>query len=198
LPVTNLDRALSALLWLLAVIFIAGIVHILAVFYFPSRSTKIPMERFAAFAKQSQLTLMPQPGPGASLAPFADPATIQAVCTFDLAQGPLHVHGDVDRDRLLALSFRTPAGMVFYSLTDRAAQKGKLDILLLNAAQLEVLEAEEDTQDEGTQTQDLRLVSPTEKGFVLVSALANFPSETPDAEQRIKAFSCETQEAATE
>lgn len=156
------------------------------------------MERFAAFTKQGQLTLLPQPGPGASLAPFADPATVQGVCIFDLEQGPLHVHGDVERDRLLSLSFRTSEGLAFYSLTDRAAQKGKLDILLLNAAQLETLEAEEDTQDEGAQAQDLRLVSPTQKGFVLLSALANFPSETADAEQRVKTFSCETQEAATE
>jgi uncharacterized membrane protein len=198
LPVTNLDRALSALLWLLALIFVAGIVHILAVFYLPGRSAKVPMDRFTAFAKPSQLTLLPQSAPGAAFAPFADPAIVQAVCTFDLAQGPLHVYGDVDRDRLLSLSFRTPAGLVFYSLTDRASQKGRLDILLLNATQLEALESEEDTQDEGTNAQDLRLLSPTEKGFVLVSALANFRSETADAEQRVKAFSCEPQEIATE
>jgi uncharacterized membrane protein len=196
LPVTLLDRALSTLLWLFALMFVAGIVHILTVFYLPSHSAKIPMERFAAFTKQSQLALLPQAGPGAALTPFADPATVQGVCTFDLAHGPLYIHGDVDRDRLLSLSFRTPAGIVFYSLTNRAAQKGKIDILLLNAAQLETLEAEDDPQDEGAPTQDLRLVSPAERGFVLLTALANFPSETADAERRIKAFSCETQEAA--
>ncbi|SFK22530.1 DUF1254 domain-containing protein [Methylocapsa palsarum] len=195
---TSLDRALSTLLWLLALIFIAGLAHILTIFYLPTHFAKVPMETFAAFAKQSQLTLLPQAAPGASLTPFADPATVQGICTFDLAQGPLHVHGDVDRDRLLTMSFRTPAGMVFYSLTNRAAQKGKLDILLLNTAQLEALEAEDDAQDEGAPAQDLRLLSPTEKGFVLLSALANFPSETADAEQRVKAFTCETQEPATD
>jgi hypothetical protein len=42
----------------------------------------------------------------------------------------------------------------------------------------------------------LRLVAPTTKGFVLVNALAAFPSGRLEAEQRVKAISCEAETAA--
>lgn len=195
---TNFDRALAALLWLLGVVFLAGIVHVLAIFYRPGHAAKDPMARLSVLAKPAQMTLLPRPAPGASFSPFADPAVVQGFCTFDLARGPLHLHGEVEKDRLLSFSFRTPEGLAFYSLSDRAAQQGKLDILLLSAAQLEELETGEDTDDEGARAQELRLVSPTPTGFVLVGALAEFQSEALLAEQRVKAVSCETEDSSAE
>ncbi len=79
-------------------------------------------------------------------------------------------------------------------MTDRAAQRGAIDVLLLTADQLETLEAE--TDEDEPAPQELRLVAPTTKGFVLVNALAAFPSGRLEAEQRVKAISCEPETAA--
>ncbi len=62
-----------------------------------------------------------------------------------------------------------------------------MDIVVLTAQQLEAVEAED---DEENPSQDLRLIAPASKGFVLVSALANAPGEREEAEQRVKLVSC--------
>ncbi|WP_051953062.1 DUF1254 domain-containing protein [Methylocapsa aurea] len=191
-----LDRFLAGLLWLLGVVFVAGIVHLVAIFTLPGLEANDAFGRLSKLAKPASLTLLPSPRPGAQNMPFEDPALAQGVCLFDLSQRALRLHGDVDADRLLTLSFRTPAGQVFYSMTDRGAQHGKIDVLLLSPEQLETLEAEADDEDEPPQ--ELRLLSPTRQGIIFISALASLPSERAEAEERIKAISCEAEEAPQE
>lgn len=181
------DRLLAALLWLLGVLAIAGIIHIAAIFILPGYTAKGAYARLLSLAKPGQLTVLPPPGPDKQFIPFADPAMVQAVCPYDLSQGPLRLHADVEGDRLLTLSFRTPAGQVFYSMTDLAAQQGKIDIVVLTPAQLEIVEADDDEDDP---SQDLRLIAPEQQGFVFVNTLAAYPSERADAEERIKAVTC--------
>ncbi|MGA2638113.1 DUF1254 domain-containing protein [Methylocella sp.] len=191
---SGLDRFLAALLWCLAVLCVAGLVHILAVFNLPKFERNGAFGRIAALTKASGLTLLPRVAPGAEWAPFSDPALAQGACRFDLTHNPMRLRGEIDGDRMLTLSFRTPAGDIFYSMTDRAAQRGTIDVLLLTADQLETLEAE--TDEDEPAPQELRLVAPTTKGFVLVNALAAFPSGRIEAEQRVKAISCEPETVA--
>ncbi len=176
-----LDRALAGLLWLLGVLFVAATVHIIAIFALPRLEGKDAFARLSAFARPVGLTLLPAPGPEGATMPFADPAIAQGVCLFDLARGAVRLRGKVEGDRLLTLSFRAPSGEVFYSMTDRAAQHGKIDVLLLSPAQLETLEAEAD--DDEDPPQELRLVAPTRRGIILVNSLAVTPSERPEAEE---------------
>ncbi|MEJ0095952.1 MAG: hypothetical protein WDN46_21840 [Methylocella sp.] len=185
----RLDRLLVGLLWLLGIIFAAGIVHIVSIFALPDFEGKDAFVRLSALAKPAELTLLPRPSPGKAFMPFSDPALAQGVCLFDLSQNPLRLHGEIEGDAMLTLSFRTPTGEIFYSMTDRAAQHGKIDVLILTPEQLESLQAEEDDDDEPPQ--ELRLLAPTRRGFVLINALSAFPSERQDAEQRVKAISCE-------
>jgi uncharacterized membrane protein len=192
----RLDRFFAGLLWLLGTLFVAGSVHIVAIFALPDFEEKAAFTRVSALGKPAQLTLLARLGPGVGFAPFSDPAMAQGVCLFDLSQGPLRVHGDVDADRMITLSFRTPAGRIFYSMSDRAAQHGKIDVLVLSAEQLESLEAEDDEEDDAVQA--LRLVAPTQRGVVLINSLAVLPSEWPEAEQRVKALSCDTEHAASQ
>ncbi len=190
---SRLDRLLAGLLWFLAALCVAGIVHILVVFNFAKLDGKSPMARLSALAKPGEMTLLPRASSGHEWAPFLDPALAQAACLFDLARAPARVSGEIDGARMLTLSFRTPSGDIFYSMTDRAAQRGRIDVLILTEDQLESLEAEGD--DEAPR--ELRLVAPTKTGFVLVNALAAFPSERQQAEARVKAISCEP-EASSE
>lgn len=192
----RLDRFLAGLLWLLGVLFIAGITHIAAIFALPGLEGKDAFGRLSALAQPARLTLLPPPRPGAEIMPFADPAVAQGVCLFDLSQGALRLQGKLEGDRLLTLSFRTPAGEVFYSMTDRAAQHGRIDVLLLSPAQLEALEAEAD--DDEDPPQELRLVAPTRRGIIFVNSLAALPSERSAAEERIKAISCDVEQTPQE
>ena len=190
---SGLDRFFAAILWCLGILCVAGIVHILAIFYLPRLERNGPYGRIAALVKPGEMTPLPRVGPGAEWAPYSDPALAQGACLFDLTRGPMRLSGDIG-DKMLTLSFRATSGDVFYSMTDRAAQHGRIDVLLLTPDQLDNLEAESD--DDEAPPQELRLIAPATKGFVLVNALAAFPSERGEAEQRVKAISCQPEPAA--
>ncbi|MGH6843863.1 MAG: DUF1254 domain-containing protein [Methylocella sp.] len=189
----QIDRLLAALLWLLGVLATAGITHIAAVFALPQIAAKDTFARISELAKPGQLTLLPAARANQQVIPFADPAMVQSVCPFDLSQDGLRLHADVEGGRLLTFSFRTSAGQVFYSMTDLAAQLGKIDVVVLTAAQLEIVEAEDDEADP---SQDLRLVAPEPQGFVIVRALAAYQSDRADAEERVKSVVCAVEQVA--
>lgn len=181
------NRLFATFLWLLSIFAVAGITHITTIFALPAYMGLDPLAEIAGRAKTGEVILLPPSQTGQPGLPFADPAMVQAVCPFDLVDGGLRVHADVVADRLLALSFRTSSGRVFYSMSDLAAQQGKIDVVVLTPAQLDAVEADDDEDDP---TQDLRLIAQDTKGFVVISALAAFPSERARAEERVKSVSC--------
>lgn len=189
------DRVLAACLWALGVALTAALVHLLAVFALPRFIGEPPLQRLAPYLKAGEMTLLPRAAPSSQWAPFVDPAAAQGACLFDLTRTPVRVFGEIDADRLMTLSFRTPAGEIFYSMSDRAAQRGAIDVLILTNEQLEALEADSDDEEP---VQELRLVAPSTTGFVLVNALAAFPSQRRDAESLIQAMSCKPEERAAE
>ena len=183
-----IDRLLAAFLWLLGILAVAGITHIAAIFALPDIAAKdSTYARILEIAKPGQVTILPPAQPNKQFLPFADPAMVQSVCPFDLSEGGLRLHADVEADRLLILSFRTSTGQVFYSMSDLAAQQGKMDVVVLTPAQLEIVEADDDDDDP---SQDLRLIAPETKGFVMISALAAYPGERAEAEERVKSVTC--------
>jgi hypothetical protein len=66
---------------------------------------------------------------------------------------------------------------------------------VLTPAQLEIVEADDDDDDP---SQDLRLIAPESKGFVIISALAAHPGEHAEAEERVKSVACEIEQVAQE
>lgn len=187
------DRFLTLLLYGLGVLFVAALVHIIAILALPELAPNDAYARLSTLAKTGRPALLPRPLPGHALTPFEDPALAQAVCLFDLSHGPLHVHADVDHEGLLSLSFRSRTGRIFYAVTDRGAVHGKIDVRVVTAAQLEALQEQD---DEDNPPQELRLVAPQMKGFVLINALAAFPSERAAAEARALSIDCAPEAAA--
>jgi uncharacterized membrane protein len=185
-----LRRSMVFLVWCLGALVIAGIVHIVSILAMPGVASKDAYARLAAFVAPSRLTLLPPARPGQELMPFLDPAMARGVCLYDLTSGPMHLQASVEGDGFLSLSFHSRVGRVFYSMNDRAALRGKIDVLLVTADQLEAIEAE-DEEDE--QPRELRLTAATPQGFVLLSALAEHPGDVALAEGRILSASCTTE-----
>lgn len=176
------------MLYVLGVVFIAAVVHLVSVFAMPELAPHDAYARLSALAKPGQMTLLPRALPDHEITPFEDPALAQAVCLYDLSNGPLHLHADLEDGGLLTLSFRTRSGRIFYSMTDQAAMHGEIEVRIMTQPQLEAVEDNDDDEDEPLQ--ELRLVAPDMKGFVLVNALAAFPSERAEAEARATSVSC--------
>jgi uncharacterized membrane protein len=186
------DRFFSLLLYLTGVLCVAGFVHIVSILMMPHVAAHDAYQRFAVLTKPGKTTLLPQTQPGHEIAPFADPALAQAVCLYDLADGPLHVHADLPDNRLLTISFRTRTGEVFYSMTDRASLHGTIDVTIMTQAELEAAQQNDDDSDDDNDQplKELRLVAPDTKGFVLINALSAYPSERAEAEAEVKSVAC--------
>ena len=170
------ERLSGLLPWALACFALAGIVHIASVLLMPRLAPRDAYTRLAAFIAQGGLRPLPAAEPGQEILPFLDPAFAYAVCGYDLARGPLRIRAAVVPGPFVSMSFRSRKGQLFYSLTDRAASRGKIDIVVLTTAQLAEAEAQ-DSDDEPVQ--ELRLLAPELQGFVLLRSLAGAQSELP-------------------
>ena len=138
----------------------------------------------------NRVTVLAPSKPGDKLIPFRDPATIQGVCFYDVTSAPVRVRTRTEDGRLLTLSFRTPDGRVFYSMTDRAAFKDTIDIRLVTTSQLKTIEDRDDDTDQDEVPTELRLKVPGPRGLMVATALIARPSERGDAAKRIEAITC--------
>ena len=183
------NRLLQVAVGMATVLLVAGLTHIFVILLLPEVATKDAYSILAGRLDHGGgLVSLPQAKPGETIIPFRDPATVQSLCFYDLTRSPARVRLKTEEGRLLTLSFRTPEGRVFYSMTDRAALNGTIDILLVTEAQLKIIE-DGDDEDEGVRT-ELRLKSPGVRGLLIATALIARPSEARDAAERLKAISC--------
>ena len=188
---TRKERLVEALIancpWAIGVVIVAGIVHILSILAMPRLAPRDAFARVERLAAAHRMVLLPAAGADPTAPPFEDPALVQGVCRYDLAQGPLRLRADLPPDALTLFSFHARFGQLYYSMTDRSATRGKLDVLLLTAEQLDAVEAN-DSEDE--LPEELRIVAPTLEGYVLARALAERPGDVPDARRRVMATTC--------
>lgn len=187
------DRYLDLLPWLLATLLVAGIVHIVSVLLMPTVAPRDALGRLAAYVKSAApaegLVLLPQMGPGDETLPFEDPAFAEAVCVYDLGKGPLRVKTSVDGEDFLGLSFHANAGRIYHSMTDRSAIKGKIDIVVGDARQIDALTSAD--EGDAPPPSEVRLTAPTKRGFILIRSLAKRPSDQERARNRLSAISCQ-------
>jgi uncharacterized membrane protein len=179
------DAILGLLPYLFGIFVVAGIVHIVSIFAMPRLATRDAFTRVAALVPLDRTTLLPAQARDAL--PNEDPATVLGVCRYDLARGPIHLTGTMAPDALMLFSFHSRFGAVYYSMTDRGASRGRLDVLVLTAAQLDDVEAQ-DAPDE--LPQELRIVAPSREGFVLFRALAEQDGDVADARKRVSSIGC--------
>ena len=183
------DRLIMVSPWIAGAFILAGIVHFVSVLAMPLLAPNDAFARLAQAGPAGAMALLPPARPGREALPRLDPAFAVGVCRYNLADGPLRVTAAVEADQFTSLSFHSRRGSLYYALTDRAASRRRLDIVVLTAEQLERAEAR-DNEDEPNQ--DLRLLAPAgeSEGFVLARALAPDASAFPDAQDRVRAIRC--------
>lgn len=183
------DRFLDYLPWAMATLLIAGIVHIVSVLLMPAVAPRTAyarvLEAIGGAPAEGFIPLRPA-GPGAEPLPFEDPAFAEGVCVYDLSRGLLRVSAPADGEDYLALSFHAGGGRLYHAITDRAAIKGKIDIVIGDERQMDALQG---AGDEAA-PQEVRLTSPTKRGFVLVRSFAKRPADQARARERLNSVSC--------
>ena len=177
----------GALVWALAVVMLAGVVHISSILLLPSVAARNSYVRLSPFAPARGFAALPAPAPGVESLPFTDPGAILAVCRYDLGAGPWRIRVDTDTEALTSLSFYSSSGLVFHTLTDRAALRGRLDVTLGTAAQIEAAEAAD--TDEAL-ANEVRLASSSRSGIILMRAMASSSAGADLVLRRVKAAEC--------
>ena len=182
------ETLISNLPWVAGAAIIAGITHITSIMAMPYLAPKDAFARLEPVTPLNKMAVLPQGAPGQTLMPFEDPALIVGVCRYDLNVAPLRLRGGLSGDGLLLFSFHNRFGTTFYSMTDKGALRGRMDVLVLTPAQLEAVEAF-DPEDE--LPQELRLVGPTQEGFVLIRSISPERGNLAEAKARIAQVVCE-------
>lgn len=183
------DRFFDWLPWAAATLLVAGIVHIVSILLMPAvapHTAYARVLRAVGDAPPAGLVPLPAAAPGAEPLPFEDPSFAEGVCVYDLSRGLLRVATPADGEDFLALSFLSSGGRVYHAITDRAAIKGKIDIVIGDEKQMEAL------QDAGEEAapQEVRLTSPSKRGLVLIRAFAKRTTDLPRVRERLGAVTC--------
>ena len=177
----------GAALFAVAVAAAAALIHFALVLLVPVVAAHDAYARLAELGPPGTTAPLPRAGPNERRFPWGDPALAGSFCRFDLSGGPLRVKAPVGRAGFASLSFHTRRGAVFYALTDRAATHGLIEAVIVTPAQMRQLVAHD---DEDEPSQDLRVVSPTVAGFVVMRAFSELPSLYAASADQVKALTC--------
>jgi uncharacterized membrane protein len=175
---------------LVGIVMAAG-VHVAVILAAPRYAEQDAFGKILPTISAEQAQIVSPPGGQNTWLPLPDPAVAVAACAFDLDDGPARIAAKTG-SLFLSFSFHTKTGGVFFAVTDRAAVRGDLEIVVMTARQLDEARAAE---DENEPSRDVRIVAPEQQGFVVVRVAAPAPSLRAQAEEAAKAVACTVDEA---
>ena len=173
------------LLLLLGGALLGGIVHLATIFSLPRTATQDAYARLEAIAPVNRVTALPAPAPEKAVMPFMDPAFADAICRYDLSNGPLKLTVPVGT-AYTSVSFYTRYNVAYYAINDRAAGRRAIELDLMTVEQRNELPDEEDV----TAADRLIVESPTPTGMIAVRALAPEPGLMLVAQRAVAAARC--------
>ncbi len=179
----NLARLLHGLVLFLA---LAALAHILTTLLIPRYARQDSGSLFVVAGAEGRADLIGTDVNPETAIIDADPFTAIGVCGFDLTDGPLRVRARSGQ-LPLALSVHVRGGGVFYAVTDKAAQRGIIEFVVLNQLQFDERVARD---DDGESIRELRVVSPVPQGIVVARALVKQPSDRQTAEALVRGMAC--------
>ncbi|WID95699.1 hypothetical protein QO058_23550 [Bosea vestrisii] len=158
---------LRLVLLTLAGLVLAGIVHIVTVLRIPALASGDAATVYAALGMNGRAELVTPPPAGLPVMLDTDPNSVAAVCSYDLAAGPLRIVARTS-SLPLGLTVHRRGGGVAYAITDRAAIRGILEFVVMTQEQLDERLAND---EEGETSRELRVISPSLQGLVVARVI---------------------------
>lgn len=175
------------LLTTLAGLVLAAIVHIVTILLIPVLSASDANTAYRMLGANGRAELISaRSGGGLPLPREADPATVTAVCGYDLTAGPMRVVARAGT-LPLGLTLHRRGGGVVYAITDRAAIRGVVEFVVMTEEQRDERIARD---EEGEAARELRVVSDTDQGLIVARVLVPRPSDRADAEALASGVAC--------
>jgi uncharacterized membrane protein len=165
---------------------LAAIVHLSAVLAMPWLAEQDAFSRLRSTVSADRSELVAAPGQEATWLPYPDPNVALATCAYTLDEGPVRVSARTG-PLFQSLSLHARGGGIFFAITDRAAIRGGLDLVVMTRRQLDEALASEDPEDP---SRDVRILAPSREGLIVVRALAALPSQREEATDAAKSVSC--------
>lgn len=109
----------------------AGAIHICAILLVPAFAKADGWSRLVPFAGEDRFTEVPS---ASGEVVGLDPLFVNGACRLNIAEVPAGITLDA-RDRFWSVALYNPDGAIVFSLNDRTAIEGRLDMIVVNAAQ---------------------------------------------------------------
>jgi uncharacterized membrane protein len=121
--------------FVVGVLLLAGSIHICTILLVPMFAKDDGWSRLVPYAGDSEFTEVPtaDTNNGKGVAGL-DPLFVTAACRINLEQAPAGIAVD-ESDRFWSLALYDPDGTILFSLNDRTAVEGRLDMIVANPEQ---------------------------------------------------------------
>lgn len=169
----------------LGVLILAGIVHIAAIFLVPVVAENDGWSRIARVAGEGRFAEVALTPSADAVVPGLDPLFVHGACRLHLGEGPASI-GVEESERFWSLALYDTHGTVIFSLNDRTATDGRLDMLIVNPVQAAQLKAEAASLGETVVVE-----SPSDELVALVRFYAPVRSMVSEAREALKKAPCE-------
>ncbi|BCM82894.1 integral membrane protein [Methylobacterium indicum] len=172
---------------------LAGLVHVAAVLAIPYLATGDALSQARATLANDTSVLVhavetggkAEGAPAAGWLPRQDPAVAVGICAYDLDDGPVRITAETGPLlETIALHGRNGA---YYAITDQAALRGTVELVIMTKRQYDEALA---SADEDERNRDMRIVAPSREGFVSIRVLAALPSQQALANEAARSVSC--------
>lgn len=164
----------NSIISVFAVFFLSASVHIIAVLLVPNFATNDGWSRLHNFAEIGRFKAILSDGSPA-LVTGLDPLFVHSACTISLAEAPASLSLTAE-DNLWSLALYDSKSIAIFSLNDRTAQGGTLDMLVVTPVQNALLK-----ENPPADIDDIVVVEATDINLVAV-----FRLYAPNAELRQK------------
>jgi len=120
--------------FVVGVLFLAGAIHVSTILLVPTLARSDGWSRLAASAGADEFAEIRVTGAQAANLVGLDPLFVNGACRLRLGDTPAGIAVEA-RDRFWSLALYDPQGIIIFSLNDRTAIEGRLDMLVVNAVQ---------------------------------------------------------------
>jgi uncharacterized membrane protein len=172
-------------LWILGALLLGGIVHLSTVLAMPQAATQDAYSRLERLTSVNAVTQLSAPSARNATMPFMDPAFAVAVCRYDLSAGALKLRAPLSQ-AYTAITFYTRNSVAYYAINDRAAGRHVIELDLMTSEQRAQIPEEEDV----TAADRLIIESPTQRGLIVLRALAPEPGLMPMVRRALATAQC--------
>ncbi len=168
------------------VLLLAGAIHICTILLVPVFAKEDGWSRLVPYAGDDQFTEIPDSGTsGADGVAGLDPLFVNGACHIRLGDAPAGITVDAS-DRFWSVALYDPKGVIIFSLNDRTAVEGKLDMIVVNAEQNAELKKSPTVEIEETIVAE----SPSDDLIALLRLFAPTRTAREDARKTLAEAEC--------